>query len=64
MKGVNFEGSLMAGANLRVATLKNSNLKNCNLRGAVLAGTDLQVCMVSVTITDLHRPSSCLTSVL
>ena len=43
MKNVNFEGSLMAGVNLRVATLKMSNLKNCDLRGAILAGTDLEV---------------------
>ena len=43
MKNVNFEGSMMAGVNLRVATLKNSNLKNCDLRGAILAGTDLEV---------------------
>ena len=31
MKGVDFEGSLMGGAILRVATLKNSNLKNLEL---------------------------------
>jgi len=43
MKNVNFEGSMMAGVNLRVATLKNSNLRNCDLRGAILAGTDLEV---------------------